>query len=169
MNHTRIGPGHILIGLIQDKGETGNILAGQGVNLEAVQQAVIEQTPDTEKAGPQPGQIDLLETTQRLLEQAVSLSRQFHHDVIDSGHLLLALVEQDDRRTQTILAQSGLDKDKIRERTRQYLSGYQPSRELDDLLDTLQKLRHLLSAELTPEDTQHLYRIESILQEYFRQ
>jgi ATP-dependent Clp protease ATP-binding subunit ClpA len=167
LNHTRVSPGHILIGLIQDKGEAGQILAGQRANLAAVRKIVIDQTPDTEKAGPNPERIDLSETTQKLLEQAVRLVRQYQHGMIGNLHLLLALVDLDDQRTQTILGQAGLDREAIRELAQKSLSAQPPSIEFNDLLYTLEKLRHLLAPDLTPEDANRLDRIESILRDHF--
>ncbi len=176
LNHTRVGPGHILIGLIQEEGEAGKVLAGQDASLDAVRKIVIEQTPDAEKAGPHPGRIDLQDTTQKLLEQAVQLSRQYQSGVIGSVHILLALAELNDQRTQTILKRAGLDREGIRLQVRQYLAEHPipdedkdmpVAEELKDLLDTLHKLRHLPVAELTSEDDRRLNRIESILREYF--
>ncbi len=167
MGNIHIRPGHILIGLIQDKGEAGQILAGQGANLEAVRKIVIEQTPDSEKSGPHPGRIDLLGTTQKLLEQAVRMVRQYQHGMISSEHLLLALVDLEDQRTQTFLGQAGLDRESIRELAQQSLATQPPSTEFNDLLYTLEKFRHLLAPDLTPEDANRLDRIESILREHF--
>ncbi len=165
--YSKIGPGHLLLGLIQDEGEVGKILREQGADLETARRIVAEQTPASERPGRKPGQVDLSETTQKLLERVIGLVRQEQQSVIGSEHLLLALVELDDSHTQTILAESGLDRNVIREKVLQSLVAHPLSTELDDLLGTLKKFRHLLQTELTPTDEERLDRIEAILREYF--
>jgi ATP-dependent Clp protease ATP-binding subunit ClpA len=102
LGHVKISPGHLLLGLIQDEGEAGNILRKQGASLEAVRQIVAKQTPASERAGRKPGQVDLSEATQNMLEQVIQLAGQEPQRAIHSEHLPLALVELDDPSTQNI-------------------------------------------------------------------
>ncbi|MGE5222140.1 MAG: Clp protease N-terminal domain-containing protein [Omnitrophica WOR_2 bacterium] len=114
--HSRIAPGHILLGLVQDEGQAGKILQEQGADLESIREIMISQTPASEKASAKPGRIDLLDSTQRMLERVVPLASQNKQTEIGNEQLLLALVELEDQRTQNILAAAGLDRNKIRER-----------------------------------------------------
>ena len=113
--HTKIGPGHILLGLIQDEGDAGKVLMEQGANLVDVRRIVANQTPASEKAGAQPGPVDLLETTQRMLELTIEVTKQKKQDYIACEHLLLSLINLEDGRTKNIMESAGLDRDKIRE------------------------------------------------------
>ena len=169
LDHVKIGPGHILLGLIRDEGDVGKILNEQGANPNDVRRIVVSQTPASEKAGTQPGSVDLLHTTQRMLERAVEVTREKNHGSIDCEHLLLALVELEDGRTKDILAAAGLDRDTIREYINQRMHATQSLAELDELLDTLEASRRSLEAEFGTAHEERLRKIEAILREYFGQ
>ncbi len=168
LGHSKIGPGHILLGILRVDSKAGDLLQEQGADLEKTRQIVTIQTSDSEKARNRSGKIDLAEATQRILERAVSLTRQKPASAISSEHILLALIELNDNRTINLITELGLDRNKLKEQVQQALAVSPESFGLEELLDALEICRRLIKNS----DSiflKRINRIEAILHDYFRQ
>ena len=130
LHHNYIGTEHLLVGLIRvDKSGASKILRGLGVTTRRVQE-LVEQTVGygnrTETTGEKLG---LTRRTKRVIELAVNEARKMGHHYIDTAHLLLGLVQQDDGMAVEILRRLGVSAEVIRRETNKTIH-QMPSREL---------------------------------------
>jgi ATP-dependent Clp protease ATP-binding subunit ClpC len=118
LHHNYIGTEHLLVGLIRvDNSVASKILRSLGVTARRVQE-LVEQTVGyghrTESTGEKVG---LTRRTKRVLELAVNEARKMGHHYIDTAHLLLGLVQQEDGMAVEILRRLGVSADVIQEET----------------------------------------------------
>jgi ATP-dependent Clp protease ATP-binding subunit ClpC len=130
LHHNYIGTEHLLVGLIRvDNSVASKILRSLGVTTRRVQE-LVEQTVGyghrTETTGDK---IGLTRRTKRVLELAVNEARKMGHHYIDTAHLLLGLVQQDDGMAVEILRRLGVSAEVIRRETTKTIH-QMPSREL---------------------------------------
>jgi ATP-dependent Clp protease ATP-binding subunit ClpC len=130
LHHNYIGTEHLLVGLIRvDNSVASKILRSLGVTARRVQE-LVEQTVGyghrTEAAGEKVG---LTRRTKRVLELAVNEARQMGHHYIDTAHLLLGLVQQEDGMAVEILHRLGVSSETIREEATKSIHKM-PAREL---------------------------------------
>jgi ATP-dependent Clp protease ATP-binding subunit ClpC len=168
LGHSQIEPGHILIGLSQDTSTTGQILAEQGIDINALRGILIEQTPREAKEAAQTGKVDLHPATQKTLERAIEVTHQKNAAEIGPEHLLLALILQEDVRTQTVLQAIGLNAGRVRQRLNQVTTPPKYHPELEELLDTVATCRRLLETSDDPVHRKRMDKIEVILRNFFK-
>ena len=161
MKHATIGPEHVLLGLLlESEGLAGRVLRDLGLRPQQVQR-VVERlsgaTPlRTESSRLRP-------STETLLTMSIDEARRRNHTFVDTEHLLLALLQQQEGLILAILVQFNLTADVVRRRLLQVLpdtravapsasaeprrgrgrSGAQPSEQLLDqlALDLTEKAR----------------------------
>jgi hypothetical protein len=121
-NQDYIGSGHLLVGLAEAENSTSSRILGElGVTAGQVQEILAEMTgQDTESRAPEGG-VTLPSAVKRTFEAAVSDARDRGHYSIDSAHLLLGLVEQEDSTALAILQKLGVSPEAVREATEKEL------------------------------------------------
>lgn len=116
LSHATVGLEHILVGLIQAHGVSGDVFNGLALNHREVlpwfqhSYFAMPVRPD--------GKIGLAEPMKRLLEGAVDEARRTSHIQITTGHMLLAFIRQKGDIVKQTLAYVGLTQQQIRVLTR---------------------------------------------------
>jgi len=104
--HTYIGPEHLLYGLVKvEQGQASKVLRAMGLSSRFVQiqiEQLVGYGPRT-RYGQEQGHLDLDDQLKTVIATAVSKARQLGHAYVDTTHLLLALVEQNDSLALRIL------------------------------------------------------------------
>jgi ATP-dependent Clp protease ATP-binding subunit ClpC len=107
--HSYIGPEHLLIGLLKvDSGVASKILQSLGVNASQVQVQVEQLVGYGQRSTFNKERISLDSRIKRVIELAVGKARKTGHKYVDTAHLLLGLVEEQDSITIEILRQLGV-------------------------------------------------------------
>lgn len=118
MHHASIGPEHVLLGLLMEsEGLAGRILRDAGMRPQQVQRTVERLSNALPLRAAEP---ELLPSTQMLIEVAVDEAKRRNSSVVDTHHLLLALLRQQEGLVLAILAQFGLTADLLRRRIEQF-------------------------------------------------
>jgi ATP-dependent Clp protease ATP-binding subunit ClpC len=118
LHHNYIGTEHLLVGLIRvDNSVASKILRSLGVTVRRVQELVEQTVGYGQRAETGGEKIGLTRRTKRVLEVAVSEARRMGHHYIDTAHLLLGLVEQEDGMAVEILRRLGVSSEVIRRET----------------------------------------------------
>jgi hypothetical protein len=122
LNHDHIGSEHLLVGLVEAENSiSSRILADLGVTAGQVQEIVVEMVgQDAESRASRMGET-LVPAIKRTLEAAVSEARDRRHHYVDSAHLLLGLLEQEDDMALEILQKLGVSPEAVREATEKEL------------------------------------------------
>ncbi len=139
-NHNYIGTEHLLLGLVREgEGIAAGVLQSLGVNLENLRQTTIQvlspsgtpPPPTGVRATPLGGQppysapfpapdqqlrARFTERARRTLSLAQEESQRLHHNYIGTEHLLLGLVRVEDGVSAKVLANLGVELDKVRSR-----------------------------------------------------
>jgi len=105
--HVRsIGPEHLFLGMLREtEGIAGNALSDAGADYNRAR-ALLEEHK-REQTGPGSDREPFSEATIRVMERSLQISWAQADAGIDTEHLLVALLEQDDDATEAVLA--GLD------------------------------------------------------------
>lgn len=106
--HTYIGSEHILLAMLESKDTiAGKLLSSRGITFALVSKAVGQYTG----VGPQTKLFseDFTPRVRKLLEAAYANSRKYANGVIDTEHILLALLEEKDAIAYKILKNSKCD------------------------------------------------------------
>jgi ATP-dependent Clp protease ATP-binding subunit ClpC len=116
LSHSYIGTEHLLIGLIRvNNSVASKVLHGMGVDLRQVRE-LVEQTAGSVRATEL--QADkLTPRIKRVLELAVNEARRMGHHYIDTAHVLLGLMQEDDCAAVRILRRLGISPEVVREET----------------------------------------------------
>ncbi|MGE2690002.1 Clp protease N-terminal domain-containing protein [Mycolicibacterium pulveris] len=107
--NTEITPDHLLLGLFEDsEGLAVKLLAGQGVDADAVNQ-VVELPPRTE--GDLPALTPFNSAAKKVLELTFRQALRLGHNYIGTEHILLAMLEAED--DDGVLHGLGVDRDRF--------------------------------------------------------
>ena len=94
LGHTEIFPAHLVLGLLErPEGLAVQALLGQGLDLDAVRAAVDATLP--EPGGDVPVLIPYDARSRKALELTFREALRLNHDGIGTGHVLLALLEEE--------------------------------------------------------------------------
>ncbi len=116
LRHNYIGTEHLLVGLLQvDNSVASKILRGLGISARQVQRLVEQTVGYGPRSRSRNERIDLTPRTQRVLKLAINEARKMGHHYIDTAHLLLGLVQQEDGMAVEILRRLGVSIQVIRE------------------------------------------------------
>ncbi len=117
LNHNYIGPEHLLLGLVQEKGGVGcEILQFLGVSLPLVKEQVEQLV--------KPGQEEIEESlsltapTKRVVELAIDEARRYGCHYLGTEHLLAGLIREGNGVAYQVLNEMGVTLDKVRTQTR---------------------------------------------------
>jgi ATP-dependent Clp protease ATP-binding subunit ClpC len=116
LNHSYIGTEHLLIGLIRvDNSVASKVLQGVGVELGQVRE-LVQQTSGASR-GPDLRDETLTPRIKRVLELALNEAKRMGHHYIDTAHVLLGLMREEDCAAVRILRQLGVSPELVREET----------------------------------------------------
>lgn len=130
MRHATIGPEHILLGLmLEGEGIAGRVLRDMGLRAVQAQQTVGRLSSAAPLTNLEP---ELRQSTKVLIQMALDEAHQHRSAVVDTQHLLLALLRQHEGVIIAVLTQAGLSVEAIRRRVERLTpnrAGMAPDRE----------------------------------------
>ncbi|QES44886.1 Clp protease [Streptomyces venezuelae] len=105
--HDEVHTGHLILGLLSEPdAPAARAITAQGISLEDVRHAVVDALPA--KAAEVPALVPYAVDSRKVLELTFREALRLGHDYIGTEHLLLALLEHEDRSG--TLTDLGLDK-----------------------------------------------------------
>jgi len=114
MRHATIGPEHILLGLmLEGEGIAGRVLRDMGLRAVQAQQTVARLSNAAPLVAPEP---ELRQSTKILIQMAIEEMQKHQSAMVDTQHLLLALLQQHEGVIIAVLTQAGLSVEAIRRR-----------------------------------------------------
>ncbi len=114
MRHATIGPEHILLGLLlEGEGVAGRVLRDMGLRAVQAQQTVARLSSAAPLTTLEP---ELRQSTKALIQMAIDESQRYQSAVVDTQHLLLALLQQHEGVIIAVFTQAGLSVEAIRRR-----------------------------------------------------
>jgi len=117
MRHNYIGTEHLLLGMLaEEKSVANKALRKLGAEPEQVHR-LVERFTSNRRRSPLGGKPTLTPRTRKVLEAAVDEARRMGHHYIDTGHLLLGLVQQDEGVAVDILRDMGISLEQVRQET----------------------------------------------------
>ena len=157
LNHDHIGTEHLLLGVIRD-GVAAKALESVDISFETVR----EQVEGTVGAGQPPtsGHIPFAPGARKVLEFSLREAHQLGHNYIDTEHILLGLIRQDEGVAAQVLIKLGKNLSRVRELAIRLLLGVSEPTESHDWVSVLRGLRDafptvgivaLLSVDASPE------------------
>ena len=131
LHHHYIGTEHLLLGMLREgTGSAARALTSMNITLDAARQEV-EASVGPGKHQQPSGPIPFTPRAKKALELALRESLQLGQNYIGTGHLLLALIKQDDDVAIRILGNLHADVTDLRTRTIQELAGDPEQEEAD--------------------------------------
>jgi ATP-dependent Clp protease ATP-binding subunit ClpC len=124
--HDRVGPEHLLLGLLDAGGVAGKMLDALGIDPGTVRQRVEEITGRGHQAPS--GRIPFTQQAKDLLALSLSEAKQLGHNYIGTEHILLALIRLADSVASRVLTELGADVTAAREHAVRILDEYVRSR-----------------------------------------
>jgi ATP-dependent Clp protease ATP-binding subunit ClpC len=122
LGHDHIAIEHLLLGLATERdGLAARILEGRELTPESIRDAVVARAGA--KDGVSPASLPFDEGATRVVEHAVREADAFGQHSVGSEHLLLGIARETDGVGARVLAQFGLDEDKIRVEVVRMLAG----------------------------------------------
>ena len=114
-NHNYIGTEHLLAGLRrEEQGAAARALESAGITVDAVRGKI--ETIIGQGTQPPSGHIPFTPRAKKCLELSLREALKLNHRHIDTGHLLLALISQDDCVAVQVLSGLGTDLGQLRAR-----------------------------------------------------
>ncbi|MGC9347284.1 MAG: ATP-dependent Clp protease ATP-binding subunit [Anaerolineae bacterium] len=119
MHHATIGPEHILLGLmLEGEGIAGRVLRDMGLRPQQALQTVARLSSAKPLIASEP---ELRHSTEMLLQMSLEEARRHNSSVVDTQHLLLALLRQHEGVIIAVLTQAGLSAETIRRRIERFM------------------------------------------------
>jgi len=113
VGHNFVGTEQLFLGLIgQSNGIAGRVLKNLGVSLKETRQKIEELIG--KGSGFVAPEIPFTPRAKQALERALEEARQLGHAYIDTEHLLLGVLKEEDGNISKVLQSMGLDKEKIK-------------------------------------------------------
>ena len=116
LNHERIGPEHILLGLIKEGSGVGaTVLKNLGVDLPKIRQTVERLT----KSGPDRvtmGRLPLTPTAQKVVDYATKEAQEMDNNHVGTEHLLVGLMEANESLASLVLKDESVQPWAVRKR-----------------------------------------------------
>jgi ATP-dependent Clp protease ATP-binding subunit ClpC len=138
---------HILLALLeQEKGITGDILQMLGVDIEAVKQRVQTTLESFPKIAYEATQIYATPRISALLENANREADRLKDEFVSTEHLLIAIAGETKGEAATILAESGINQEKIYQALQKIRGGHRVTdRQAESKYRSLEKYGHDLT------------------------
>ena len=131
LHHEYVGTEHILLGLIREgEGVAATVLQNLSVELDEIQQK-IEETVKKGKAAQTTGpDLPYTSRAKKILELAMSASRELNHSYVGTEHLLLGLLDERKGIAAQVLTTLGATAENAREQILSILGTEIPRRAL---------------------------------------
>jgi hypothetical protein len=120
LRHSYVGTEHLLVALtLEEEGVAYGVLAGLGLSNERVRVRIVQIVGAGEVGGDGEDGHDrsLTPRAERVLEMALREALSVGHNYIDTEHILLALVRENEGAAARILLDEGADPEKVRRET----------------------------------------------------
>jgi ATP-dependent Clp protease ATP-binding subunit ClpC len=115
LRHDYIGTEHILLGMVRlDSGSAVDVLTNLGIDVEELKSSVEETVPPSGGTITM-GQLPLTARAKKTLEQAAAEARALRSREIDTGHLLLALLRDEEGVASQVLSMYEVDYKEVAE------------------------------------------------------
>ena len=112
LGHSYVGTEHLLLGLLREgTGVAARVMQGQGVTEEKVLKEIDELIGRRESGSKQPS--DFTPRTKRVLEISLLEARRLGHSYIGTEHLLLGIMKEGESVAVRIMADLGVDPQKM--------------------------------------------------------
>jgi hypothetical protein len=122
LRHSYIGTEHILLGLLREgQGLAARVLENLDVTVERARSRVVEIVSAGEEVTS--GQIPFTPRAKKVLELSLREALSLGHNYIDTEHVLLALVRENEGVAARILLDFGADPETIRREVLRFVSG----------------------------------------------
>ena len=122
LKHNYIGTEHILLGLLYEQaGLAAQVLQSLGVTLEGIREQVVQIVGPGEEVTA--GQIPFTPRAKKVLELALRESLSMGDDYIDTEHILLGLIRENESVSARMLLDFNADPERIRTEVIRTLSG----------------------------------------------
>src|SRR6267154_1449693 len=122
LNHSFIGPEHLLLALVEGDGTGPQALQSLGVSLESARDQIVQHI-GTGPGAAMPGHIPFKGTAKKVLELSLREALSLGHNYIGTEHILLGLVRENEGVAARILLDFDADAEKIRNEIIRMLSG----------------------------------------------
>jgi len=138
---------HILLALLeQEKGVTRDILQMLGVDVEAVKKRVVATLENFPKVAYEAGQIYATPRISALLENANREADRLKDEFVSIEHLLIAIAGESKGEAATILAEAGVNQEKIYQALQKIRGGHRVTdRQAESKYRSLEKYGHDLT------------------------
>ncbi len=117
LGNTTIGSEHIFLGILRDgEGIAINILLELGLNISETKTKIekVIRAPQSEPVKIEMDSIPLYKSAERVLKLVSLVARELKSDTINSAHLLLAILKDEDSLISQILEESNIDYASVR-------------------------------------------------------
>jgi ATP-dependent Clp protease ATP-binding subunit ClpC len=112
LHDSSIGPEHLLLGMLrEDEGIAAKALSGAGADYSRARAAIEEHKRQQTGRGSEPEPFS--KATRRVMERSLQISWAQADGGIDTEHLLVALLEQEDETTEAVLAQLDITPEEV--------------------------------------------------------
>jgi ATP-dependent Clp protease ATP-binding subunit ClpB len=112
--HQVVGPKHLLSAMLdQEDGLTGRFIEHAGVDLPALKQALDKLLLTIPRVSGYEGTLQMSTSLARVLSGAEQEAKQLKDDYVSVEHILLALTEESEDDLKKMLAQFGLDRNRL--------------------------------------------------------
>jgi ATP-dependent Clp protease ATP-binding subunit ClpC len=113
LNHSFIGPEHLLLALVEGDGTGPQALQALGVSLESVRHQIVERT-GTGAAPASPGHIPFKGAAKKVLELSLREALSLGHNYIGTEHILLGLLREGESDADSVVHLLGVDIAQVR-------------------------------------------------------
>ena len=113
LNHSFIGPEHLLLALLRNDGTGSKALGSLGVPLESVSRQV-EESIGTGSAPSTPGHIPFKGSSKKVLELSLREALSLGHNYIGTEHILLGLLREGASDPDSVVHFLGVDANQVR-------------------------------------------------------
>ncbi len=112
--HQVVGPKHLLSALLdQEEGLAGRFLEHAGIDAANLKQGLEKLLNTIPRVSGYEGSLQMSSSLARVLSRAEQEAKQLKDDYVSVEHLLLALTEEGDEDLKKLLAETGLNRDKL--------------------------------------------------------
>jgi ATP-dependent Clp protease ATP-binding subunit ClpC len=112
MQHMHVGTEHLLLGLVQEEeGEAARVLRQFGVDKSHVRHSIMRLSPEEKRSSI--GRPRLTDSTKRVIRAALEEARKRGSNLVDTEHILMALVREEGGIADIILQDLGVNSSRL--------------------------------------------------------
>jgi len=168
LKHDYIGTEHLLLGLIRlGEGSAAEILQNIGVELNELKKG-IEEIVQPSGGTMQMGQLPLTARAKKTLEISGNEARALKSKDIDTEHILLALLKDEEGVASQVLSMYDIDYKEVYEELQELVVHYTDDKELRDIFDSFELLYPDLEVleETEAAQVEHRKKLDRLLKKF---